>query len=85
MRRALRSAHDAIIDSKLISDRTKVAIGLSAVVGFATWRVLGNSSDKGGQVLVSQEKPEVLLGPRRNLEEEKAKLAESARAKAPQA
>lgn len=80
----MRSAHDALIDSKVLSDGAKVAIGLSAVVGFATWRVLGNGSDKGGQVLVSQEKPEVLHGPRRSLEVEKAKLAESAREKAAQ-
>ena len=74
---ALRRGHNAFIETKAISDNAKVFLGFSATLGFATWRVLGVSADKQGQTIVSQEKPEVLLGPRRILDDERRKVAES--------
>jgi len=74
MRKAFRSAHDVFVESKSLSNGAKVFIAVSATLGLASWKVLGNSSDKRGQTLMSQEKPDVLLGPQRDLIAERAKV-----------
>ena len=77
MRSAFRNAHDKIVESKIISNNMKVAIGLSGVIGLAAWKVVGNNKDKRGQTLVSQEKPDVLMGPQRDLDVERAKMTQA--------